>query len=136
MSELLTADKWLYGVLNGDTALKALTPKVYALPAPQGTALPYTAYNEISSLDLQAMGAKRIWVNSLYVVRAIFEATSWGGDLEAAANRIDALLHAADGVVTGGVVWACVRQEPFRMVENNGGEQIRHLGGIYRIYVA
>ena len=135
MSELVTADKWLYSVLNGDAALKALTPKVYALPAPQGAVLPYTAYNVLSALDLQGMGARRVWVNALYVVRAIFESASWGGDLEVAADRIDTLLHAASGSASGGMVWSCARQEPFYMVDNSSGQQIRMLGGIYRIHV-
>ena len=135
MSELVTADKWLYSVLNGDATLKGYTPKIYALPVPQGVSLPYVAYNELSAVDLQTLGPNRVWVNTLFVVRAVFEAASWGGNLELAANRIDTLLQAAQGSVSGGNVWACVREQPFRLIESHAGAQYRQLGGIYRIFV-
>ena len=134
MSEIVTASKWLYGVLNGDATLKTYTPNIYALPAPQGAALPYTVFNELSAVDLQTLGPQRIWTNALFIVRAVMETESYGGNLELAANRIDTLLQAQHGSVTGGNVWACVREQPFWLIDYHGGQQIRHLGGIYRIF--
>lgn len=134
MSEIVTADRWLKSVLGSDATLAALTPKVYKLPAPQGAQLPYAAFNMLSAVDLQAVGTARVWSDMLYVVRAIFETNTLGGNLELAANRIDVLLQAASGSASSGVVWACVREQPFEMEENNAGQELRHLGGIYRIF--
>lgn len=135
MAEVVTAERWLVQVLKADTSLMALTPRVYTMPTPQGAQVPLVLIGEVSASDLMAIGARRIWTNGLWTVRAVFESASWAGNLEAAANRIDAVLHAASGAPTGGNVWACVRERPFRLVENNGGQQLRHLGGIYRIFV-
>ncbi|MGL4651570.1 MAG: hypothetical protein ACRC1H_19340, partial [Caldilineaceae bacterium] len=58
-----------------------------------------------------------------------------------AADRIDALLQGSAGSVAAasplpaGNVWACVRETPFRLVEETATAQYRHLGGVYRLYV-
>lgn len=135
MSEVVTADRWLTQTLKADATLMGLVTGIYTYPIPPAVQLPYVLISEQAVGDLMAIGAHRIWVNGLWVVRAIFEMSSWAGNLETAANRIDAALHAQMGSVTGGNVWACVRESPFRLVENNGGQQLRHLGGIYRLLI-
>lgn len=135
MSEVVTADKWLVQTLKTDATLMGLVTNVYTHPVQPGAQLPYVLLTEQSVGDLMALGAHRVWVNGLWVVRAIFESSSWAGNLEIAANRIDAVLHAKSGSVTGGNVWACVREQPFRLAEDNSGQSIRHLGGIYRLLV-
>lgn len=131
--ETLTADRWLYNTLHGDAALMGLVEDVYTWPVPQGAALPYVLFQEQSARDVMGMGPHRIWSTGTWLVRAVAETATWGGDLEAAANRIDALLQAKGGVVVGGQVFVCVREQPFRLVENANSRSYRHLGGIYRI---
>lgn len=138
--ETLTADRWLYATLSGDATLMALVTGVYTWPVPEGAALPYVLFQEQSARDLTALGPHRVWVDGLWLVRAVAEARSWGGNLETAANRIDALLQAASGAVVAplppGNVWACVRVQPFRLTETAQSRSIKHLGGIFRLYVA
>jgi hypothetical protein len=131
--ETLTVDRWLYQTLTGDTTLMALVTDVHTWPVPQGAALPYVLFQEQAARDVQGMGAERLWATGSWLVRVVSESASWGGDLEAAAKRIDTLLQAQGGTVSGGTVFVCVREHPFRLVESAQSRQFRHLGGIYRI---
>lgn len=136
MSEIWTAESWLYSKLHGDATLLALVPGgVYTWPVPANISGAFVLYQMQSGMDIRGNGPGRIGVNGLWLVRAVFEALSFGGNLQTAANRIDTLLQAASGTATGGVVWACVREEPFQLVEVADGRQFRHLGGTYRIWV-
>lgn len=135
MAEVVTAEKWLVQTLKADGTLMGLVTNVYTYPIPPGTDRPYVLISEQASNDLMSLGVNRVWVNGLWVVRAVFDAAGWTGNLESAANRIDTVLHGKEGVVSGGNIWACYREQPFRLIENNGGQQIRHLGGLYRILV-
>lgn len=136
MAEIVTAESWLYNKLHGDGTLLALcTGGVFTWPVPAEYTQPYVLYQLQSGVDIRGMGPLRIGVNGLWLVRAVFEQPSFGGNLKTAADRIDTLLHAASGTATGGTVWACVREQPFQLVEPASGRQFRHLGGIYRLWV-
>ena len=136
MAEIFTAEAWLYGKLHGDATLLALVPGgVYTWPVPTTISGAFALYQMQAANDIRGNGPTRIGVNGLWLVRAVAETQSFGGNLLAAANRIDVLLQAASGTATGGVVWACVREEPFQLVETRDGRQWRHLGGQYRIWV-
>jgi len=132
--ETFTADKWLYATLTGDTTLMALVTGVHTWPVLQDTPLPYVLFQEQSARDMQGMGPARIWVTGTWLVRIVAETRSWGGTLETTANRLDTLIQAASGTVTGGGrVFVCVREAPFRLVETVQSREFRHMGGIYRI---
>lgn len=148
MSEIWTAETWLYSKLHGDSTLMALTPGgVHTWPVPalvpneSGVMVPlsgaYVLYQMQTANDIRGVGPARIGVDGLWLVRVVAETNSFGGNLLAAADRIDVLLQAASGTVTAGVIWACVRTEPFQLVEltEGGKRQFRHLGGQYRIWV-
>lgn len=136
MAEIVTAETWLYTKLHGDSTLLALcTGGVFTWPVPATYSQPYVLYQMQSGMDIRGNGPTRIGVNGLWLVRAVFEALTYTGNLLSAANRIDVLLHAASGTATGGVVWACVREQPFQLVEVADGRQFRHLGGLYRLWV-
>lgn len=136
MSEIFTAESWLYSKLHGDSTLLALVPGgVYTWPVPANVAGAFVLYQLQSGVDIRGVGPARIGVNGLWLVRAVAETNSFGGNLLAAADRIDVLLQAASGTVTAGVIWACVREEPFQLVELADGRQWRHLGGSYRLWV-
>ena len=135
MAEIVTAETWLYSKLNEATLKGYATGGIFTWPAPTEYSQPYVLFQMQSGRDIRGNGPTIIGVNGLWLVRAIFEQASWGGNLKAAADRINTLLHAASGTATGGTIWACVRTEPFQLVEVVAGRQFRHLGGIYRLWV-
>lgn len=137
MSEIWTAETWLYSKLHGDSTLMALTPGgVYTWPVPANVAGAYVLYQMQSGMDIGLYGPARAGVNGLWLVRVVAETRSFGGNLLAAADRIDVLLQlGARTAVAGGAIFGCARMEPFQLVEPADGRQFRHLGGIYRIFV-
>lgn len=134
MAESVVVDRWIYGKLFNDATLMTLVTGVYSSPVPPGKLLPYVVLQEQTTRDIRGVGPSRIGIGGTWLVRAVMETPSWGGSLETIANRIDVLLQAASGSATGGVVWACVRERPFRLVESTQNGQYRHLGGIYQIW--
>ena len=136
MSEIYTAEAWLYSKLHGDATLLGYCPGgVHTWPVPTTVTTAFVLYQMQSGVDIRGVGPTRIGVNGLWLVRAVAEAKSFGGSLLSAADRIDALLQAASGSVTAGVVWACEREAPVQLVETRDGRQWRHLGGQYRLWV-
>lgn len=136
--ETVAADQWLFGALSGDASLSALVGgRVYGHVAPQGAQMPFVLFQQqAAGADVRGVGPARIMANLLYVVRIVAESSSFGGSVQTAAGRIDAVLQAASGTVLAGTVLACVRERPFAMTETDeDGRQYRHLGGIYRMFV-
>lgn len=135
--ETTRADEWLHGVLSDATLTAAATGGVFADVAPEGTAFPYVVHNFQGGHDVRGAGPTRIMVSGLWLVQGVDATQSYMGTLRTIADRIDALLQAASGAAgSDGVVFSCVREQPFRMPEVlEGGKQIRHLGGLYRILV-
>ena len=135
MAETLVAESWLYTVLAADTALAAVVgTRIYGYLAPPTATMPYVVYQQQAGHDVRGTGPTRIMADMLYVVRGIAETNSFTGNLETIANRIDAVLQAASGTNVRGVVVACVREQPFSLVESTSEGQFRHLGGIYRLW--
>lgn len=134
MAETLVAEQWLHSVLSGDTALStAVGGRIYGYLAPAGAAFPFVVYQNQAGRDVMGTGPTRIMANLLYIIKVIGETKSFG-TIEAAANRIDAVLHAASGSNVRGTVIACVRERPFSLVESSPSGEYRHLGGIYRLF--
>lgn len=134
-TETNICDLFIYGLLNADSTLKAITPRFYTEVAPDDAAMPLVMIRCISpGRDLMAVGAIRQAVPCVYLVVGMAYATSFGGDLATIAQRIDTDLHRSSGAVTGGTVHSCIREAPYRMVEQApDGRTIRHLGGRYRL---
>lgn len=131
--ETVVVERWLYGLLSGDTALAAaVSARIYGYVAPLGTAFPLVIFQTQGGLDVRGVGPTRIMSDLTVVVKAIDRAEGFG-TLATIAARIDALLQGASGAATGGLVISCVREQPFSLVEVIDGAQYRHLGGIYRI---
>ena len=136
--ETTRADEFLHGILTGDTALTtALTGGIFADLAPEKTQFPYGLHHFQGGADVRGNGPGRIMVSGLWLVQAVAEQDSYLGTLRTAADRIDTLLQAKSGAAgSDGVVFSCVREQPYRMVEVlTGGAQVRHLGGLYRLLV-
>lgn len=132
--ETLVAETWLAAVLSGDSVLNtAVGGRIYGYVAPQGTPLPFVLFQQQAARDVAGVGPSRIMSNLLYIVKVIGQTNSFTS-LEAAANRIDAVLQAASGTNVRGAVYACVREAPFALVESTDTGQYRHLGGQYRLF--
>lgn len=135
MSDTALAERWLYTTLAADAALgSVVSTRIYSSVAPQSSTLPCVVFQQQAARDVMGSGPYRYHSTMLYTVRVIDEAGGWG-TVEASADRIDAVLHAASGTATGGTIVACVREQPFSMVESIDGRTFRHLGGIYRLWL-
>jgi hypothetical protein len=129
--EAITAERWLYQVLSGDTELTALVSnRVFGSIAPKDTPFPYVIYQVQAGSDVQGVGTARIMSDLVVVVKGVDRAQSFAS-LEAIADRIDVLLQGVHG--SGGVLGS-VRLQPLTMVEVIDEIQYRHLGGIYQVY--
>ena len=134
MSEVVSADTWIYATLAADATLAGVVSGVYSEIALADVTYPLVLFAEHrAESDLMTHGAYRVWSTMYYVVRGIDEANTFTGDLATIEGRIDAVLHAGSGTTAAGTVWECVRTMPFRMVEQRDGRVFRHLGGIYRV---
>lgn len=135
MADTALVERWLYITLAADAALgSVVSTRIYANVAPQSSALPCVVFQQQAGRDIMGSGPIRYMSTMLYTVRVIGETGSFS-TIEAPADRIDAVLHAASGTATGGTVVACVREQPFSLVESTDGRTFRHLGGIYRCWV-
>ncbi len=104
--------------------------------APQGTPFPYILAGNLSAIDVSAVGAIRVLVECVYVVRGVIAGQSYSAALNQIADRIDALLHRQEGTIAGGgYIVASYREQLFRLPEAQNSIQYRHLGGQYRILV-
>jgi len=135
--ETVLIETWLYETLTGDTTLSGLVnSRVYAYVVPREAALPAVVYNRQAGHDVLGVDATRILANEVYQVKVIGS----GGlpamaALQTIADRIDALLHRASGVLTGGQILSCTREQAVSYVEQDGAVVYSHLGGLYRILV-
>jgi hypothetical protein len=127
----LRADPTIAGIVGRGSAAR-----IFADVAPELATLPVIVFQvQAAGPDTMAVGAVRVQVRPLYLVRAIARQESWQGQLRTLGDRIDAVLHkAALSATADGVVWGSVREEAFRLVESEGGVQHRHLGGLYRLW--
>jgi hypothetical protein len=135
--ETTRIDTWLRARLAADSALTAVVgTRLYGELAPQATATPFVVWQLVDVDDVVgATAATRIMVTSTWAVKAVADAATFAGPLATAADRIDAVLHAAVGGAAGdATVWTAVRERPLRLVEVDDGVTWRHLGGIYRIW--
>lgn len=133
--ETSAAERFIHTTLSADTQLTAVvSTRIYNTRRPPNTALPAVVFQlQAGTNDFVALGGVRVWSSLLYLVRGIAEQTSFEGNLVTIANEIDGALHAASGSNVSGVVYTCVRERPFQLVEVTEGREFRHLGGLYRI---
>jgi len=104
--------------------------------APQGTPFPYVLAGNLSAQDVSKVGAIRVMVECVYVVRGVIAGQVYSPALAAIADRIDALIHRQSGAIAGGgSIVASYREQVFRLPEVTSGVQYRHLGGQYRLLV-
>lgn len=133
---IVAADRWLFGVLTG---IASGGVHGHVVPSKQdgvAVSLPYVFYTLAATADNLLTGdANIVWSPLVYSVRYVDKADSYV-PLETGAAAITAALHKASGSNVSGVIAGCVYEAPFAMAElDSDGTQIRHLGGLYRLYV-
>lgn len=135
--ESTRVDQWIYTVLSADVTLAGIvSTRIYADLAPPGSARPAVVFHNQSGVDvIGATESSRIMLDGLWTVLGVAESTTWVGDLQDIADRVDALLHAsAGGTADSATIFTSHRIRPLRFVEERNGRQFRRLGGLYRVY--
>lgn len=138
MAETARARSWVVSVLKDDTTLAPLigggsAARIYNGVAPAAASYPFVVMQLLSGgTDLMAVGAIRIWADMLWLIKAVTKGSSTG-PLEPIVDRIDALLHAASGTVSGGIIWSCVRERPFELPTVENGVNFVQQGAEWRI---
>lgn len=101
--------------------------------APESTQYPFIVFQQQASTDVVGVGANaRIMVNADWIVRGVTKASAYSG-LKTLARAIDDALEGATWQAPDGQVFAIQRRTEYRMNEQDGGDVIRHLGGLFRV---
>ena len=127
--------QWMYGVLTGDATIQStFGTRVYRKLIPQTA-----SYN--NALVMQYMGGGvltvtngvRIWSDMLFLLKASGASGNYAS-LRDGMNRADALLHRADGSVSGArIIWSEHENEvPVEPVVE-GGVVYETLATMYRV---
>ena len=126
--EVVTVADWLEAVLADVPDITG----VYDGLAPDDAEYPFIVFDLGTNDDLYGVGPERIWNDGTYTVRGVSAADDFD-DLRGIAAAIDQRLHGASGTTSDGVVIGARRLEQYRLVEQYENEEIRHLGGQYRV---
>lgn len=124
----------LYGLLSDDDMLKGLAAGgLHHQRAPEGTTPPYVIFNKQSGVPVWSFGD--FFSNQLWQVKGICR----GGDAEG-AEAIDArcaeLLNDAPLDIDGHETLYLRRESDVDYPQDDAGETIFHVGGLYRLMVA
>lgn len=138
-SELGIAEGFLFGRLATDVQLSdpsnaAYVSGFYSGSAPRNSVSPYVVWSWQGGDDVPALGTIRVATEPLFLVRVIGR-TRMFKDLEAAASRIDDLLHGSNGIYNNHRIASCMRENEYSLVEETEEDEWRHLGGYYRLYI-
>lgn len=136
MIETTRIDEHIYGALDGDPTLSGLVTGVWADVIPDTEQLPAVVFSAASGVDVITVDGNRLLHRASYLVKVVAQTDSYGGALEQAADRVDAVLSALAGATLDGVTVArTFRTETVRYAEHApGGQPYRHLGGIYQFH--
>ncbi len=141
MTDILTAETWLFSKLIGDATLTALlggsvAPRIYVDTAPQtGTETVYPILLMIAAAPgrpVTGVGATIILFDELWMVKGVAKGSSYAA-LGPIVNRVDVILHRSSGVTTSGIVVACTEENLVHYPEVYNGVEYKHLGRYYRI---
>lgn len=134
MSEMLVADKFIYGTLVEDTEIQSVvSDRIFSGLAPPDTGFPFIAFNLMSAQDVQIVGSNRLGSSLIFQVQVIGNESY--SSLEDAVQRIDQLLHGGSGTVNGGRVISCIREEVVSRDDADDGVRYFYRGGLYRLLV-
>lgn len=130
-------DAALISTLAGDATLTTLAPGgVYREVAPLGVAEPYVIVQLMSHDDQYLLNKAQAFEAGTYMVKAVQASTS-GSAAQAAADRIQALLHNGSLTITGFRLINLARQERIAYVEIDDvrDRRYQHRGGLYDVLV-
>ena len=135
--ETTRTDQWIYETLTGDSALTAIVgDRVHVDQAPAGTGFPLVVFSLEYARDVVTHNHTRVMVDGIYRIRVNKDSESYDDEMQAAADRIDALFDRSDGGTAGGAsIFTSVREEPYRRSLVDEGNQYKALGGLFRIWV-
>lgn len=136
-NEIVAAERWLFSALSGSAALAAVVgTRIYGHKVPIGTTYPLAYFTMPAAADdFLTVEANRVWSTFVYAVRVIGKVESYV-PLETGAAAIETALHKASGTNVSGVIYAAIKEAPFAMIETDrDGAELRHLGGLFRLYV-
>ena len=130
---------WVAGQLAAqatdlDAISAGLSGRIFEDFAPEGTPYPFIIFQcQSPPRDIRGVGVSRVMVDTLYIVKAVAQVSSYA-PLAPVAKVIDAAVTSAQGSpVADGNVFSSVRDSQFAMVEIDSGKQYRHFGGQYKI---
>jgi hypothetical protein len=131
--ETFEIDSWIYSTLSSDATIQGLvSTRIYEGFAPQGAAVPSIIFQEQEPFrDIRAIGAIRIMVNGVYLIKAVTTANA--ASLKPILNRIDTLFDAKSSVNPNITILSCVRERIFRLNESRDQIIYRHRGSFWRI---
>jgi hypothetical protein len=130
MNEADIVAEWFYSTIHGDPVLAPYP--CYEEPAPAEATFPRITFSQSSGGEVQGHNAIRIFYSGIWLVKGIDRYASFSR-LKVIANRLDEILHRADGLVVSGNVLFCVREESIRLAEIDNGIQYRHSGFLFRV---
>lgn len=123
---------WL-GARLGSNAV-GVANRIFEGVAPPNTAYPLVRFAYMGGSDVNTLNGARVMQSGIWLVAAVAQASNYSA-LTTIAALIDSRLHRQTlTLADDGIVLACVREQPFRQIENQDGVIYRSLGGLYRIY--
>lgn len=143
--EGLILSEWVVAALVGDAQMAAalgvvgpetVGARVWEGIAPEGTPYPFVTFTVAEPQDWTGVGTTRVMSKVGLTVKATSRGRSYA-PIKAVAQRIDAALQGVLNVPTsgGGRVLSVIRQNGLQYPEQDGGEDYRHLGGVYEAHV-
>lgn len=130
------ATTWLYDTLT-TTPIDGVVG-VYEDAAPEGATTRDSVWVEFElqapGLDVDEVGAQRIWTEFAFLVRAVRSGRSTVA-LKEIATEIDSRLHRASGTTSDGQVISSVRTQEDQGRWLDQGVEYRSLGGYYNLIV-
>ncbi|NPV85986.1 MAG: DUF3168 domain-containing protein [Anaerolineae bacterium] len=134
MTSVLTAERWVVGLLREDATMQSLVAgRIYSGVVPQSAVYPFVLVQRVSSRTVMGVGTAVIMWDELVMVKGVDKAESYS-TLETIMNRVRGVLHGASGDVTNGIVIGCVEERTIMYPEVVDGVQYRHLGIEFRVW--
>lgn len=135
MNEEQAADRFIYEALSG-----LVSGRVYPSLAPQGAARPFIVWSHQGGSAMHAAGSDwRFLTLPLFLAKAVADGNSYAAADAIAADIDAALTGLSDSVTIDGTVYTvqgCRREVAVRYTEEVAGKPIRHVGGIYRLWIS
>ena len=131
-SEVILGYDWIQATLLASSDVTDITSDIYQDRAPASANYPFIVIQNQLTIDVMGVGTARIMTDSIYIVKSIAQSETYT-PLIPLSEAIDSALHGTTGSLSGGSVFACVREESFRFSETEDGDHFKHLGGTYKL---